>query len=166
MKVKQWWHHLLYADVISLFLTKKCQQKEIDENDWYWRRKASYILNDLRRFNKIFRKVLAYDNIKSHKKPGIHPLSRKCIFGKTTGEGVKLPPPSSPSLFRVKGLNWMIKWNNNMFLYSGDKFIFVINLSNQDLRIVPVGHLLKTKKKRKNLKKQEIQDVFVFIKAN
>ena len=51
-----------------------------------------------------------------------------------------------------------------MFLYSGDKFIFVINLSNQDLRIVPVGHLVKTKKKRKNLKKQEIQDVF--IKAN
>ena len=51
-----------------------------------------------------------------------------------------------------------------MFLYSGDKFIFVINLGKQDLRIVLVGHLLKTKKKHKNSKKQEIQDVF--IKAN
>ena len=45
-----------------------------------------------------------------------------------------------------------------MFLYSGDKFIFVINLGKQDLRIVLVGHLLKTKKKHKNSKKQEIQD--------
>ena len=32
------------------------------------------------------------------KKPGLHLLSEKCLFGKTTGEGVKL----TPSLFRVK----------------------------------------------------------------
>ena len=31
---------------------------------------------------------MTYDNIKSHKKPGLHPLSRRYIFGKTT-EGVK-----------------------------------------------------------------------------
>ena len=32
---------------------------------------------------------MAYDNIKSHKNAGIHPLSEKCIFGKTIG-GIKL----------------------------------------------------------------------------
>ena len=26
-----------------------------------------------------------YDNNKSHKKPGLHPLSRRYIFGKTAG---------------------------------------------------------------------------------
>ena len=30
---------------------------------------------------------MTYDNIKSDKKPGLHPLSRKDIFGKTTGWG-------------------------------------------------------------------------------
>ena len=30
---------------------------------------------------------MAYDNIKSHKKGGFHPLPRKHIFGKTTGGG-------------------------------------------------------------------------------
>ena len=39
-----------------------------------------------------------YDNIKSHKKPGFHPLSKRCIFGKSTG-GSNWPP--SPSLLRV-----------------------------------------------------------------
>ena len=37
---------------------------------------------------------MTYDNIKSHKKPGLHPLSRICIFEKTTGgwggDGLKL----------------------------------------------------------------------------
>ena len=36
-------------------------------------------------FNETFRKDVTYDNIKSHKKPGIQPLSRRYIFGKTTG---------------------------------------------------------------------------------
>ena len=41
-------------------------------------------------FNGIFRKDVTYDNIKSHKKPGLHPLSRRYIFGKTIGGvGVK-----------------------------------------------------------------------------
>ena len=45
-------------------------------------------------FTEIFRKDVTYDNIKSHKKPGLHALSRKCISGKTTGEGggFKLTP--------------------------------------------------------------------------
>ena len=43
-----------------------------------------YLLNDLRNFNEIFREDVAYDNDKSHKKLGLHPLSRTYIFGKTT----------------------------------------------------------------------------------
>ena len=34
----------------------------------------------MRNFNEIFRKVGTYDNIKSHKKPGLHTLSRRWIF--------------------------------------------------------------------------------------
>ena len=43
--------------------------------------KFSFIL---RNFNEIFRKDVAYDNIKSHKKPGLYPLSTRDTFGKTT----------------------------------------------------------------------------------
>ena len=64
-----------------------------DENSYYQRVKSSYLLNDLRNF----RKIVAYDKIKSHKKAGFLPLSRKCNFRKTTG-GVKL----TPNHFRVK----------------------------------------------------------------
>ena len=53
---------------------------------------------------KFFRKDVTYDNIKSHKKQGFHPLFRRCIFEKTTrpqgeeGEGVDQidPPPPQP----------------------------------------------------------------------
>ena len=46
---------------------------------------SQYLLNDSRYFDKIFRKYVAYDNIKSSKKAWLHPLSRRHIFGKTTG---------------------------------------------------------------------------------
>ena len=37
---------------------------------------------------EVFRKDVTYDNIKSHsKEPGVHPISRRHIFGKTAGEG-------------------------------------------------------------------------------
>ena len=49
--------------------------------------KSSYLLNDLRYFTDIFRKDVAYDNIKSHKKLRFHSFPRKHIFGKTPGEG-------------------------------------------------------------------------------
>ena len=42
-------------------------------------------MNDLRNFNVILRKNLTYDSIKGQEKPGLHPLSRRYIFGKTTG---------------------------------------------------------------------------------
>ena len=54
-------------------------------------RNSSFLLNELRNFNEIFRKDVTYDNIKSHKKPAFHPLFRGYIFRKTTGGGgVKL----------------------------------------------------------------------------
>ena len=43
---------------------------KIDENIQYWQRKSSYLLNDLRNFNGIFRKDVTYDSIKNHKKGG------------------------------------------------------------------------------------------------
>ena len=49
-------------------------------------RKSSYLLNDLRIFNDIFRKDVAYDNIKSHKKNQSFTLClENKIFGKSTG---------------------------------------------------------------------------------
>ena len=47
----------------------------------------------MRNFSEIFRKDVIFrkDNFESHLKPDIHPLSRKHIFGKTTG-GIKLTP--------------------------------------------------------------------------
>ena len=37
--------------------------------------KERLLLNDLKNFNEIFRKDVPYDNIKSHKKPGLWRLS-------------------------------------------------------------------------------------------
>ena len=94
LKVKKCWHHLLCIEVISFFVTKKWQKN--DENSWYWRRKSSYLLSDLRNFNEIFRKGPSYDNSKSHNKAGLQSVSRKYVFGKTKEE-FKL----TLSLFRV-----------------------------------------------------------------
>ena len=41
---------------------------------------SSYLLNDLRKFNEIFRKDVFWDNIKSHKKPGFHPYLEDTSF--------------------------------------------------------------------------------------
>ena len=76
------------CDAISFFATRKCQKtQKINEYSWYWIRKSSYLLNDLSNYNDIFRKEVAYDNTKSHKKSGFHSFSRKHIFRKTTVEG-------------------------------------------------------------------------------
>ena len=55
-------------------------------------------------FNESFRKNVAYDNIKSHKKPGFHPPLQRYIFRKTTGGSqTKSPPTPLPprNRFRV-----------------------------------------------------------------
>ena len=48
----------------------------------------------------------------------------------------------------------------NKFLLAGDKFMPEMHLKKTDLLTVLVGHLLKTKKEFKNLKKQEVQAIF------
>ena len=55
-------------------------------------REILHLLNDLRNLNEILRKDVTYDNIKSYKNPGIHPLFRRYSFGKPQGGGVKLTP--------------------------------------------------------------------------
>ena len=59
---------------------------------------SSYLLNDLRNFNEIFSKDRTYDNIKSKKNPGFHPLFKRYIFTcfqkrKGMVQMMTLPPP-------------------------------------------------------------------------
>ena len=42
-------------------------------------------MGDLRNFNEIFRKDVAYGYIKSQKKAGFHPLPRKLVLEKSRG---------------------------------------------------------------------------------
>ena len=52
----------------------------------------------------------------------------------------------------------------NNFLLTGDKYMPEMHLRftySLDLHTVPVDHLQKTKKESKNLKKQEIHDIFI-----
>ena len=78
-------------------------------------RNSSFLLSDLRNFNEIFRKDVTYDNIKSHKKPGFHPLFSRYIYRKTTrgrGErGGQLDLPQ-PILGLKKG--WIIALHSNI----------------------------------------------------
>ena len=52
----------------------------------------------------------------------------------------------------------------NKFLLAGDKFMPEMHLRQSGFKYSTVDHLQKTKKEYKNLKKQEIHDIF--IKAN
>ena len=56
-------------------------------------------------FNEVFRKLVAYDNIESKKKTGLHPFFEKRIFGKSSGGSAvlgltKLTHPT-PETFRL-----------------------------------------------------------------
>ena len=81
----------IICDVISFFATRKCQKSEkpmkIDNIE------GAYLLNNLRNFNDIFRKDVAYDNIKSDKKLAFSPLSREVTFLKKPQQGGKIDPP-------------------------------------------------------------------------
>ena len=50
---------------------------KIDANKWFWQTKSSYLLNDLRKLNVLFRKNVTYDNTKTHKKAAFYPLFRR-----------------------------------------------------------------------------------------
>ena len=75
MRVKKCRCHLLYADVISFFVTRK--NWKITPQNWrkYLLSKKKNLLTDLRNFNEIFRKDVTYDNIKSLQKTRFRTLS-------------------------------------------------------------------------------------------
>ena len=94
------------------------------------------LLNEFRNFNEIFRKDVTSDNIKSHKKPVLHPFSEIQIFGKTTESN------SPSSLFTVnKGKSFFLevsfkanrksigfsKKQYQEFSKSGDEILIVFN---------------------------------------
>ena len=96
------------ADVICYKLTPlvSLQQRnvkksknlmKIDENSEYWQRSSSYLLNDLKNFNKIFRKDATYDNIKSRKQQDFTLSLEDTLFEKSQGGG-----QFEASRFRVK----------------------------------------------------------------
>ena len=68
------------------------------------------LLNDLKNFNEISREDATYDNIKSHKKAGLHPLFRRYSFRKTTGDSIEPSPPVFLGLKENKSL----KTSNNL----------------------------------------------------
>ena len=60
---------LLQANVVSFFVTSKYKKiqniNKIDKNSWYWQRNSSYLLNNFKNLNEIFRKDVTY-NTKVH----------------------------------------------------------------------------------------------------
>ena len=62
------------------------------------------LVSDIRNFNKIFRKNVIYNHIKSLRKAGLHLLTRKCIFGKTPRRGKEGDQTDSLSLSNVEEL--------------------------------------------------------------
>ena len=79
----------------------------------------------LENFNEIFRKDVAYNNIKRHEKLGFHSLIRRYIFRKTTGGRIKLIPAT------VLGLNILNMKDLKECLYVENKeirFAYYIDL--------------------------------------
>ena len=68
---------------------------------------------------------MAYDSIKSHKKAGFHPLFRKYIFGKTTGEGQIEP---LPVLLGLKFTDEECLYVNDVVLLSLQKLLLTFQL--------------------------------------
>ena len=79
IKCKKCSHHLLYANAISLLATRKMSkiQKKKWQKQLILTKKIFPSSNNLRNSNEIFRKSESYDNIKSRRKPGLCPFSRK-----------------------------------------------------------------------------------------
>ena len=77
LKVKKCRHYLFYADMISFFVTRKCQKSKKKKKK-----------PDLKNFNKIFRKDVTYDNIESHEKPEFPPSLEETFFEQPRGRGM------------------------------------------------------------------------------
>ena len=96
---------LLYAYVLSFFATRKCQKNQnIDQNS-YTNEENLHVFQTSRGISMTFLgKMYSYDDIKSHKKSVLYPVSRKCCFGKTTLRGQIDSSPAFQGLGTVKWL--------------------------------------------------------------
>ena len=114
---------MLYADVISFFVTRNIRKSvkivNIDRENLhiFWT-----TLETSTKF-KIFRKDVTCDNIKSRK----NPLSRTCIFGKTT-EGSNWPPNLLRNKTTTSGEHQTSCARNNLLLNGGIQYACIIHL--------------------------------------
>ena len=92
LNVKKCWHHVLYVTSVVSLQQRNVKKSEKSMKISYWTGKYSYLLKDLRNFNEIFRKDVAKDKIKSHKKARFHPLFKKYIFLEKPQGGLNLKP--------------------------------------------------------------------------
>ena len=76
-------------------------------------------MNELRNFIEIFRKDfrkdVTYDNIKSHKKPGLHLFSEKKHFWKNHRRGGQIVPPAILGLILFNKTEYTIN-DNDVFV--------------------------------------------------
>ena len=146
------------GSLVSLWqgIIKKSEKlMKTDENSQHWQRNSSFLLNDLRNFNEIFRKDMPYDNIKSRKKPESHPLFRRYIFRKTTGWSNWPPaPPPSPAVLVLKiGVTLVI-------LNSVRNWPFEIELLMQSIKEM---HISLARSRNTLVGKKPLVDLHLFI---
>ena len=91
-------HFKKYADAIRFFASK-CQKIQKSAKITKIHKENLYIsLNHMMNFDEIFRKNVAYDNIKNHRNSGLQPFSRKQDIGKTTGWSLQTDPSAVSGL--------------------------------------------------------------------
>ena len=172
LKVKKCWHHLLWADVISFFVTRWCQKiQKIDENWWKlanFDREFLHILwttrgNSMKFSGKMYLKII----LKLTKNQGFTLSLEDKFFEKPQG-GSNWPP----SRFRVKrgehipcGYSMSTIWvfyhiENKHTLYRRKNCMkkFCSSLREHEKNIIDfekIKMLPLTKKKLKSLKMQK-----------
>ena len=130
MKVKKCWNHLLYADIIRFFLANiEGENLHIFWTTW-------------RIWTKFSEEMWLVT-----KKTGLHLLSWKQIFGKTHRGFTMNPPPSPPSLLRVKEMHFpfiLVEKQNHDQANSDTlgKFI-IITLTSKNIFTSNLCHQLK-----------------------
>ena len=72
-------------------------------------------MNDLMDFEEILRKSVICNNIKCHKKSGLHPISGKYILRKTI-DGLELTSPPLAFL-KLNYVSWFIE-KQNVYCYT------------------------------------------------
>ena len=114
LKLKNWWHHLLYADVIKFLPIRKSGKvtkiAKTGEEHFHIFLITSWISMNFSEKN------ITYNNIKSHKKPVLYLSSKKHNFGKSTrGWGVGGDVILTPQPFQCYNVSW---WTLTGFIIS------------------------------------------------